>query len=168
MSMMAVLGSNVCYVVGAEVLMSMMVVEPKDYSDGRTKQAFKDSTDINKILAKAQKVGSLSHLVRHGAMYGDFSDVPDLLEAKSRIERGQKIFDDLPSEVRREFANDQFAFFTFVNDPANADRLREVLPALAARGRQMPAVIRTVATELPGLPAAPAAAVASTAAVPPA
>ena len=82
------------------------------YGDGRTKQSFADSTDINKILKKAQKVGSLSHLVRHGAFFGDFSDVPDLLKAHERLKTGQKIYNDLPSELRREFP-DQFAFFSF-------------------------------------------------------
>ena len=44
----------------------------KDYSDGRTKQAFKDSCDINKMLKKAQTVGSLSHLLKYPeAVYGD-------------------------------------------------------------------------------------------------
>ena len=33
--------------------MSMIELKEKDYSDGRTKQAFKDSCDINKILKKA-------------------------------------------------------------------------------------------------------------------
>lgn len=116
------------------------------YGDGRTKQAFKDQTDINKILQKAQQVGSLSHLVRHGAHYGDYSDVPDLLEAHKRLKGGQAIFDELPSELRREFP-DQFAFFSFVNDPANADRLKELLPQLAQPGRQLRAVRRSAATE---------------------
>lgn len=118
--------------------MSMLDEPEKDYSDGRTKQAFKDSTDINKILAKAARGESISHLQRHGAIYGDFTDVDDLLHAHERLERGKSIFAELPAEVRREFGNDLGAFFRFVNDPANVDRLSELLPALAAPGRQLP------------------------------
>lgn len=118
--------------------MSMMKRERLKYEDGRTKQAFKEETDVNKILAKAQRVGSLSHLVRHGATFGDFSDVPDLLEARTRLKRGQRIFDELPAEVRREFSNDMLQFFAFVNDPRNKERLSELLPAMAAPGRQLP------------------------------
>lgn len=121
-------------------------IPPKDYSDGRTKQAFKDETDINKLIRKAQKAGSLSHLLKHGATYGDFSDVPDLLTAHERIKAGQLIYDELPSELRREFPN-MFDFFEYVNDPANANRLQEVLPKLAEPGRQIPAVVRSAATE---------------------
>ena len=56
----------------SESNMGMLKQVPRDFSESRTKQSFKDSTDINKIIRKAQKVGSLSHLVRHGAHYGDF------------------------------------------------------------------------------------------------
>lgn len=113
------------------------------YGDGMTKQSFKDQTDINKILNKAQRMGSLSHLVRHGAVYGDFSDVDDLLTAQKRLARGAEIFQELPSEVRREFDGDMLKFFEFVNDPQNADKLQDVLPQLAEPGRQLPDVRRS-------------------------
>ena len=71
--------------------------EPEYERPGRTKQSFKDSCDINKILAKAQKAGSISHLQKHGAFYGDFAEAPsDLLEARAMLARGQEIFDELP------------------------------------------------------------------------
>lgn len=125
------------------------------YADGRTKQAFKDSTDINKLLQRHQQAGTLSHLARHEAEYADFSDVPSLLEAHQRINRGQAMFEELPSELRREF-KDQFEFFSFVNNPANAGQLREKLPALAKPGIQLPAVRRSAASEAnPALASAP-------------
>ena len=140
-------------------------IKTLDYSDGRTKQGFKDQTDINVILKKAQRTGSLSHLQKHGAHYADYSDVPDLLEAHRRIKAGQAVFEELPSALRSEFGNDQFEFFKFVNDPANSDRLGELLPQLAEPGQQLPAVRRSAATEAnPALtsaetpPAAPEAA----------
>lgn len=114
-----------------------------DYSDGRTKQAFKDQTDINKILARAAKGQTISHLAKHGAVYGDFSDIDDLLVAHDRLQKGREIFQQLPAEVKREFRNDLGAFYNYVNDPANADRLEEVLPGLARPGNQMPAPRRT-------------------------
>jgi hypothetical protein len=129
---------------------------PVLYGDGRTKQSFKDSTDINRIIQKAAGAGSLSHLVRHGATYGDFSDVPDLLTAHERLVKGRAIFDELPSEVKREFDGDMFKFFAYVNDPANADSLQEKLPALVQPGRQLPNVRRSAASEAnPALNSAP-------------
>lgn len=111
----------------------------KDYSDGRTKQSFQDSADINKILAKAAQGDAISHLAKHGAVYGDFTDVEDLLTAYARLEKGQEIFNELPGEVRREFGNDLAKFYGFVNNPENRDRLAEVLPGLAKPGNQLPA-----------------------------
>jgi len=117
------------------------VFNSDEYGDGRTKQAFKDQTDINKILAKAQRTGTISHLAKYQGEYGDFTDVDDLLTAYQRLERGNQIFSELPSEVRAEFKQDPASFFKFVNDPANIDRLDEVLPQLAKPGTQLPDVL---------------------------
>jgi len=109
------------------------LIQPK-YTDGRTKQAFKDETDINKILHRAQKAGTLNHLQRFQGVYGD-SDF-DFLEATIQLTKGREIFDALPSELRREFNQSPAAFFDYVNDPANKDELLEKLPMLAMPGRQ--------------------------------
>jgi hypothetical protein len=72
------------------------------FGPGRTKQSFKDSTDINKILKKAQKAGSLAHLQKYDkAVYGEFHGY-DLLEAMGKIDRANEIFADLPAEIRSE------------------------------------------------------------------
>ena len=120
-------------------------ISPK-YGPGKTKQSFKDSTDINKILAKAEKGQAISHLNRYQAQYGDFTDIPDLLEAQKRLEAGTQIFNELPGEIRREFHQSPAEFFAFVNDPKNSDRLSEILPGLAATGNQRPDVLRTAET----------------------
>ena len=116
--------------------MSMLPIEAKVYDDGRTKQAFKDETDINKLLAKAQKAGTLSHLQKHGAYYGDFANF-DFDDAQFALARARSIFEELPSEVRREFEQSPAKFFAFVNDPKNASDLPRVLPELAAPGAQL-------------------------------
>ena len=117
--------------------MSMLERETPVYDDGRTKQSFKDQTNINKIMAKAARGGTISHLAKHGAVYGDFSDIDDLLTAHKRLERGKEIFNDLPGEIKREFQNSPRKFFNYVNDPANAGNLANVLPQLAQVGNQL-------------------------------
>ncbi len=109
------------------------------YDNGRTKQSFKDETDINMILARAQQTGVISHMAKHQPTYGDFADF-DFLEAQMFLAKGKEIFADLPSEVRREFEQSPSKFFAFVNDPDNVDKLHEVLPGLAAPGKQLPDV----------------------------
>lgn len=122
--------------------MSMMEPVVFDYSDGRTKQSFGDSTDINKILQKAAITGSISHLEKYEAQYGDFSDF-DFFEAQQQLARGKEIFDALPAEVRKDFGQSPANFFEFVDDPANRGKLRSILPEIAEPGNYFPDVIRS-------------------------
>lgn len=111
------------------------LVQPKKYTDGLTKQSFKDETDINKLLVRAQKSGTMSHLDKYEATYGDFADF-DFMEAQMNLTKGREVFDDLPSEIRAEFNQSPAQFFAYVNDPANVDSLYKKLPGLAQPGRQ--------------------------------
>ncbi len=149
--------------------MSMLVILDKDYSDGRTKQAFLDSTDINKIMKKAQKGAGVAHALKYDkAVYGEFTGV-DLLGAFEQCGRAQAIFADLPAEVRREFGQDAFKFAGYASDPANIGRLKELIPSIAEpedffstpvaeRAKQLEAAIAPVvaAPVVAAEPAAPA------------
>lgn len=111
----------------------------RKYKDGRTKQSFKDSTDINKILQKAQREGTTAHLDKYPAeVYGEFQGDVDLLTAQSRIARANEIFTELPSEIRREFDNNALKFVTFAGNPENNDKLDKILPAIAKPDRYFP------------------------------
>ena len=110
---------------------------PLEYLDGRTKQSFKDETDINKIMARFNTTGTISHLSKFEGVYADFSDF-DFHKQSSMLSQGREIFDELPAELRREFGQSPAAFFAYVNDPENAEELRKKLPALAELGRQIP------------------------------
>lgn len=119
--------------------MGMIKRKKIDYSDGRTKQSFKDQCDINKMLNKAQQKGSISHLLKYPeAVYGEFDGEMDLLTARARIDKAHNIFAELPSEIRSEFNNDALAFVKFAGDPKNNDNLRKLLPALAEPGAYFP------------------------------
>lgn len=111
------------------------LLQPR-YKDGRTKQSFKDETDINKILMRAEKSGTISHLNKYQGQYADFSEF-DYQENLIQLTRGREMFDELPAEIRSEFQNSPAQFFNYVNDPENKERLEELLPGLAAPGRQM-------------------------------
>ncbi len=113
----------------------MLNIPKKDYSDGRTKQSFKDETDINKLLARAQRSGTISHLDKYSGQYGDFADF-DFFETQLKLAQGREIFDALPSEIRDEFRQSPADFYKYVNDPENTDDLLKKLPGLASPGRQ--------------------------------
>ncbi len=119
--------------------MSMIQLKEIVYDDGRTKESYKDSTDINKILKKAQVTGSIAHLMKYPeAVYGEFAGDCDLLTAQTRILKANTIFNDLPSEIRNEFDNDPLRFVTFCSDDENNERLAEIFPRLAEPGEYFP------------------------------
>lgn len=119
--------------------MSMLKNGKLKYNDGRTKQTFKDQTDIHKILAKAQRTGTVSHINTYGQQYGEFADF-DFLQAQLQIARGNEIFEALPSEVRTEFGNQAGNFFAFANEEKNTGKLTELLPQIAEPGAYFPTV----------------------------
>ncbi len=111
--------------------------QTKKYKDGRTKQSFRDECDINLIMARAARGGTISHLAKYEGVYADFSDY-DFFEQTQMLTRGREVFDDLPAEIRREFGQSPQAFFDYVNNPVNKDELLKRLPGLAAAGTQLP------------------------------
>ncbi len=107
------------------------------YDDGLTKQGFEAETNIQTIMARADKAGTISHLDKYEGVYADYSDF-DFHEQTEKLTQGRMIFDDLPAEVRKEFGQSPAAFFEFVNDPENKDELLKKLPYLARPGKQLP------------------------------
>ena len=107
----------------------------KTFGESMTKQGLEDETNINRLLSRAQRAGTLSHLQKYEPMYGEMADF-DFLTAQLTLRKAQESFDALPSEIRYEFHNSPAEFFKFVNDPENKDKLAEKLPALAKPGRQ--------------------------------
>ncbi len=116
------------------------------YDDGRTKQSFEAETNIQKIMARADRTGTISHLEKFEGVYADFSDF-DFHTQNTMLSKGREIFDELPAELRQEFGQSPANFFAYVNDPANVDELRKKLPALAAPGRQIIKTSAPVADE---------------------
>ncbi len=106
------------------------------YTDGRTKQSFRDECDINLIMQRAAQGGTISHLEKYEGVYADFSDF-DFFEHTQKLTQGREVFDDLPAEIRREFGQSPAAFFAYVNDPQNINDLVSKLPDLARPGTQL-------------------------------
>lgn len=106
----------------------------------RTKQAFRDECDVNNILSRYRRTGLIDYKNVYSAQYGDIPAM-DFQQAQNLVLRARKMYDDLPSTVRREFAS-PYDFLDFVQNPANGDRMVE----LGLRNPPPPAV-DTGATE---------------------
>ena len=108
---------------------------PKLKYDKKVIESFQDDTDINKLLAKQQIPLVQSHYDTYGDAYSDFAGF-DFFEAQVKLAEAKTIFEELPSEVRKEFGHNPGAFFQYANDPENTGRLAELLPAIAQPGYQ--------------------------------
>jgi len=76
-------------------------------------------------MMKFIKTGTVTHLAKHGASYGNFSPV-SLQEALNIQIDAQKMFMELPAKVRKEFSNSPYEFLVFMQDEKNADKLIEL------------------------------------------
>lgn len=91
-----------------------------DGDPGYTKQEFREECDINTIMKKYTQFGVVPE-VRDPGQFGDYTSVPDLLEAHEIVRRAADDFAGLPSDVRERFANDPVRLLGFVEDSKNRD-----------------------------------------------
>lgn len=93
--------------------------------EGRAKQEFREETDVNFILRNFAKTGAVAHFQKHGSNYG-FAPAVDFQAAMETVKLAEVMFSDLPGKVRQRFGHDPAAFLEFVQDPENADEMREL------------------------------------------
>lgn len=86
----------------------------------RTKQAFKDEVDINRIMKKYQKTGVLP-VSQQSPIYGDFSNIPNFEEASNKLIAAQEAFDAQPASLRKRFNNNPSDLLAFLQDSSNYD-----------------------------------------------
>ena len=98
----------------------------KPNGKSRTRQSHAADCDINNIMAKFQKTGSIDHVAKHGPQYGEVTAIT-YHEAQNLVIEAQDMFNDLPSSARAKFENDPRNFMDFVQNDTGASR-----PALAS------------------------------------
>ena len=89
-----------------------------------TKQEFKDTCDVNKIIDKYRKRGVVDHFAKHSLRYGDFTG-PDFQESQNLVADAWTIFEELPGHIRQQFDSPE-DFFTFAVDEENSEALEEL------------------------------------------
>lgn len=96
-----------------------------DTGEGLTEQAHKRETDINYILRDYERTGFIKHAQKHKGKYDDVS-VQDFQDAMFIVTNAQKMFDELPGQVRKRFQNSPAEFLSFVQDPNNAAEMAKL------------------------------------------
>lgn len=105
----------------------------------RTREAMKQECDINFILRNYRKSGLVSHVNQYQGDYGEFLAM-DFHEAMNTVAAANAMFETVPAKIRAEFANDPGLFLSFVTNPDNIDRMREMGLAPAAPKSSDPVV----------------------------
>lgn len=91
-----------------------------------TKQSFKDECDINNILKRYEKTGSLPSMILENPQYGDYSDVPSYQDALHIVMKAEDQFSSLSAKLRERFDNDPAKFLAFADDPKNKEEMDEL------------------------------------------
>lgn len=91
------------------------------FGESRTKQAFKDQVNVNKIMKKYQKGQMIDHFTTVQPFYGDVSEIGSYQEALALVMRADELFSAMSSEVRDRFRNDPANMISFLADEKNRD-----------------------------------------------
>ena len=87
--------------------------------DGRTKQCFRSSCDINKMVAQYRKTGMFTNLNRRVPVFADVSECKSYQESLDVVIKAQDMFNSLPVLLRERFQNDPGEMVAFLQDEAN-------------------------------------------------
>lgn len=120
--------------------------------EGRTKQAFLDQVDVNKIMARYNKTGMFTHVNGRQPFYGDVSSVVGYREALDRVMEAESLFKGMSAEVRNRFGNDPARMIDFLEDPKNLD---EALKLGMVVKRPEPPISKVMLTDASGKPVEP-------------
>lgn len=90
-----------------------------------TKQSHKDECNINKIVNKYMRTGQIDNLMKNPPNYM-YCTSETFQESLNIIDTAQKMFDDMPSQIRNKFENDPAKFLDFVQNPENLNEMRSL------------------------------------------
>jgi len=117
----------------------------------RTKQAMREESDMNIIMARYEKTGLLDHANEYGPRYAAMPSQTDFHEAMNLVTEAQQMFADLPAGARSQFENDPAKFLDFMADPEKFEEQIE----MGLRERAQPAVEPVLDIPVPPVPETP-------------
>lgn len=114
-----------------------------EVEESRTKQEMSAACDINNIMKKFEKTGSIDHMTLKPPQYGDFSSTMSFQDARNSVLEATASFKQLPHAIRTYFGNDPSNLVDFMADPDNLEKGRELgLYAPAEAPAEPPAPVR--------------------------
>ena len=86
----------------------------------KTKQSFREETDINQLVKRYHQTGLLPRRSGQPA-YGDFSGAEDYSTAQLRIKDAEASFEALPIKIKQRFKNNPGNLMDFLANKKNND-----------------------------------------------
>lgn len=104
----------------------------------RTQQQFKKDCDVNEIVAKFKRTGSITHIKNtQEGVYADLTTLPvDLQEARQIVLQAEQSFAAMPAQLRQRFGHDPKNLIEFLENPQNDDEAVKL--GLKTRPRPQP------------------------------
>lgn len=93
--------------------------------ESRTKQSFKEESDINEIVRRFGLTGQLPEGIR-APEYGDFEGIYDFHSAMNQVAAAREAFEAMPAEIRTRFHNDPGAFVDFCSKEENREEMKKM------------------------------------------
>lgn len=93
-----------------------------DFGPSLTKQSFTDECDINHIMSRYEKTGTIEHLNTRLAQFADVDNI-DFQQAQNTVIQANELFAQLPAKIREQFDQNPGAFLEFALNPASAPEL---------------------------------------------
>lgn len=92
----------------------------------KTKQQFKDQCDINKIMKRYQKSGTIDHFSSQEPFYGDVSGLTGYKDHLEKVMEANHLFNGMEADIRERFENSPEKFIDFMGDEKNIDEALEL------------------------------------------
>lgn len=97
-----------------------------DTGPGVTKQSFADEVNINKIIARFDKNGMVTHINKSPGFFGDVSELVDYQESLNIVMKAEELFSGMSAEIRARFGNDPGQMIEFLEDPKNLEEAKKL------------------------------------------
>lgn len=104
-------------------VVDIQILDPK--LERLTVQGERDMADINKIIQRMEKTGTILGPTRE-PFYGDVSGFTGLADALEMVQNARELFMQIPASIREKFDNDPVKMVAFLEDPGNLDAAVEM------------------------------------------
>ena len=87
----------------------------------KTRASQQKETEINGIIRKFDRTGTLTHVTRSIPRFDDVTQLSDYKSALDQVLKAQQMFGELPSDLRAEFGNDPAKLIEYLSDSKNLE-----------------------------------------------